>query len=197
MNRLGEPSLRTELAEHVPSAPLRVRTWLGGIGRLFPRNPRVESVATTMDLAGPPHAIWERILFYEEVPRRPAPLLQIFLPRPVRTDGNKTQADALVRCTYERGHLVKRITTVEPPSFVSFDVLEQHLGIEDCISMTGGSYTIRPVEGGSQVVLTTNYRGHLRPRWLWRPLERYLAHQVHRHILEGMREHIGRTGGLA
>jgi hypothetical protein len=70
---------------------------------------------------------------------------------------------------------------------VSFDVLVQRLGVEDCISMTGGSYEMRASGGGCDVVLTTAYRGHLRPRWLWRPFEHYLAHQLHRHILDGMR----------
>ena len=53
--------------------------------------------------------------------------------------------------------------------------------------MTGGSYEMSDHPGGSELVLTTRYRGHLRPRWLWRPLERFLAHRLHRHILDGMR----------
>ena len=54
--------------------------------------------------------------------------------------------------------------------------------------MTGGSYEMRPEKGGGTLlVLTTNYRGHLWPRFLWRPIERYIAHGVHNHILDGMR----------
>ena len=68
-----------------------------------------------------------------------------------------------------------------------FDVLEQRLGVEDCVSMSQGSYEIRTMGDGSEVVLTTHYCSHLRPRRLWRPLERCLAHRLHRHILDGMR----------
>jgi hypothetical protein len=54
--------------------------------------------------------------------------------------------------------------------------------------MQGGSYEFRADGTGSRVVLATLYSGHLRPRWLWRPLERFLAHRLHRHILDGMRD---------
>ena len=42
-------------------------------------------------------------------------------------------------------------------------------------------------EDGSHVVLTTRYCSRLRPRRLWRPLERRLAHRLHYYILDGMR----------
>ena len=53
--------------------------------------------------------------------------------------------------------------------------------------MTGGSYTLRPDGAGTEITLVTRYHGHLRPRWLFRLFEHFLAHRVHRHILEGMR----------
>ena len=100
---------------------------------------------------------------------------------------------------YDEGaYLQKRITAAEPPRLVRFDVLVQRLGVEDCIAMTGGSYEMRGAGSGAECVLTTRYRGHLRPRWLWRPLEHALAHRVHRHILGGMREALSasvRTAG--
>jgi len=157
------------------------------VGLLFPRNTRSESVETALRLRATPAEVWQGILFYEEVPRRPRWFLRIFLPRPIRTDGEKTRVGGVVRCTYDGGHLLKRITAVEPPRLMRFDVLEQRLGIEDCVSMQQGSYEIRATGDGSAVVLSTRYCSRLRPRWLWRPLERCLAHRLHRHILEGMR----------
>ncbi len=170
-----------------PVARFRPHAWLTRIGRLFPRNEAIDSVVTLMDLAAPPEAVWTRILFYEEVPQRPAPLLKLFLPAPVRTEGDKTKVGGLVRCTYQGGHLIKRITLLAPPSRMEFEVLEQHLGVEDCVATSDGSYAIRATPGGAEVTLTTRYHGNLRPRWLWRPFEKFLAHKVHRHILEGMR----------
>ncbi|MGO8996251.1 MAG: SRPBCC family protein [Polyangiaceae bacterium] len=163
---------------------------LARIGRLFPRNETVESVQTSVHFDAPPEAVWQAMLFYEEVPHRPSPLLRMFLPAPVRTHGEKTTVGSVIECTYEGGYLQKQITSSERARFVGFDVLVQELGIEDCISMQGGSYEISADAAGkgSEVVLTTRYRGHPRPRWLWRPLERFLAHGLHRHILGGMRE---------
>ena len=157
------------------------------VGRLFPRNKTVDSVETIVRFRASPEAVWQGMLFYEEVPRRPTPLLRMFLPMPLRTQGDKTRVGATIACTYENGYLEKRIPAAEPARLVRFDVVIQELGIEDCISMGEGSYDIRPETPGSEVVLTTRYRGHLRPRWIWRSFERFLAHRLHRHILDGMR----------
>ena len=144
-------------------------------------------MATALHLEATPEVVWQSILFYEEVPRRPLWFLRVFLPRPIRTDGEKMRVGAIVRCSYDGGHLLKRITAVEPARLVRFDVLEQRLGVESCVSMVWGSYEIRALRGGSEVVLTTHYCSRLRPRRLWRPLEHSLAHRLHRHILDGIR----------
>ena len=160
---------------------------LSRVGRLFPRNETVDFVKTAVVLNASPETVWQGMLFYEEVPRRPTPLLRMFLPLPLRTEGDKTRVGATIACTYESGYLEKRITAAEPARFVRFEVIVQKLGIEDCISMGDGAYDIRAEAGGSELVLTTGYRGHLRPRWLWRSFEQFLAHRLHRHILDGMR----------
>ncbi len=159
---------------------------LARIGRLFPRNECVDTVETRVHLDASPERVWQGMLFYEEVPSRPMPLLRLFLPAPVRTQGEKTRVGAVIECTYDGGYLEKRITAVGHARFVQFDVVIQELGIEDCISMQDGAYELRPDGGGTEMVLTTRYRGHARPRWLWRPLERFLAHRLHHHILDGM-----------
>ncbi len=170
-----------------PTVPrVGLRNLASRIGLLFPRNVRSDTVETALRLDVVPEEVWERILFYEDVPRRLPWFLGMFLPRPIRTDGEKTRVGAIVRCTYDGGYLLKLITAVEPARLMRFDVLEQRLGVEDCVSMSQGSYEIHAAGDGSQIVLTTRYCGHLRPRRLWRPLERYLAHRLHRHILDGM-----------
>jgi len=184
-----EPASPQAEAKHLaPSSRFTVRALFNLVGQLFPRSDRLEAAVTTVRFDAPPEAVWRGMLFYEEVPRRPLLFLRLFLPRPLRTSGEKTIVGSIIRCEYDGGSLVKRITRADAPHRVEFDVLEQRLGVEGCVSMGHGSYDIAGVDGGSDVVLTTNYRGHLRPRWLLRPLERYLAHAVHRHILAGMRE---------
>jgi hypothetical protein len=170
---------------------------LARVGRLFPRNSSIEAVQTRVHFDASPETVWDGMLFYEEIPGRPTLLLRMFLPAPVRTQGDKTRVGEVIECTYDGGYLEKRITAAEPARLVRFEVVVQRLGVEDCISMGEGSYEIRADQGGSEVVLTTRYRGHLRPRWLWRPLERFLAHRLHRHILDGMRVAVEASGAPA
>jgi hypothetical protein len=139
--------------------------------------------------------VWQQILTYEDVPAPPPLLLRVLLPHPVRTEGDKSCIGASIQCIYKGGDMVKRMTVVEPPHLMQFEVTQQHLGIEGCVETFGGSYEIRSCDGDqTEVVLTTNYRGHLRPRYFWRPLERFLAHQLHRQILDGMRASLPRSG---
>jgi hypothetical protein len=164
------------------------REYLWLVGRLFPPNRAIDVVTTTSAFDAPPEEMWRRMLFYEEVPQRPPLLLRMFLPCPVKTTGGGRHVGAEVRCTYSRGGLVKRITVLEEPRFARFEVLEQQLGIERCMTTVEGSYEFRADGQGTALSLTTQYRGHLRPRRLWRSFERLLAHQLHRHILAGMGE---------
>jgi hypothetical protein len=167
---------------------LALRNVVDRLGRFIPANPRREAVTTTLRLDRSVEQAWEGLRFYEDIPTRPSALLRILLPTPVRSEGQKVQPGGLVRCTYDGGRLTKRITTADPPHLLRFEVVEQQLGIEHCVSIAEGSYEFRQLGRGCEVLLTTAYRGHLRPRFLWRPLERALAHAVHRHILEGMRD---------
>ncbi len=164
-------------------------TWVARLGRLFPVNSLAETVRTSIHFDATAEEVWQAMLFYEEVPRRPAPVLRLFLPAPIRTEGDKARVGAAIRCTYEGGYLEKRIIEAAPPHLLRFEVTVQALGIEDAILMEGGFYQIDSDRDGvgCNLVLATRYCGHLRPRWLWRPLERFLAHRLHRHILWGMR----------
>jgi hypothetical protein len=175
-------------AESTPSGSrTRAARWYRLVGWLFGREAIGESVATRVRLDGSPEQVWNQIMFYEEVPGRPALLLRTLLPYPVRTDGNKTSVGATVYCVYKGGELAKRITAVEPSRLLRFEVIEQRLGIEGCILTRGGSYEISECGAQSDVALITNYQAYLRPRSLWRPLETLLVGQLHVHVLGGIR----------
>jgi len=158
----------------------RVVSWL------FARTEVADAVATRVRLNASPESVWDRLMFYEEVPGRPSLLLRALLPSPLRTHGDKTRIGTMVRCEYERGNLVKRIMMVDSPHSLRFDVVEQQLGIEDCIRTVGGSYEISRCGDGSDVVLTTKYHAFLRPRSLWRPIEAFVLTRLHGHILHGV-----------
>jgi hypothetical protein len=159
------------------------------------KSPLKERVTTRRHLRASPQTVWQALMFYEDVPRRPGPSLWP-LPRPVRSRGNKLVSGSTVRCTYERGHLLKRITAVEPSHLLSFEVTEQALGIERYARACEGSYRLLGVPEGTEIALTTAYQSRLRPRFLFRPIERYLCHRLHGHILSGMRDHLAAQGLL-
>jgi Polyketide cyclase / dehydrase and lipid transport len=178
--RVAEPMATTPRPRKPAVGRYRLVSWLCAPKAVS------EAVTTRVRFNASPKAIWNHIMFYEELPGRPPFLLRALLPHPVRTEGDKTRVGATVRCEYRGGDLVKRITAVKPHHSLQFEVIEQSLGIEDCVMAVNGSYEINRSGDGSEVVLTTNYRAYLRPSWAWRPLEKLLVSQLHRHILDGI-----------
>jgi hypothetical protein len=158
---------------------------------------KAERVTTRLWLAAPPDAVWEGLMFYEDVPRRPSRILRLLLPLPARSEGDKRRVGASVHCVYSRGYLVKRITMVEAARRLEFEIVEQHLGIETKVITHRGSYQLVDVRGGTELLLTTWYWGRLRPRFLWRAIERLLCHRLHRHVLYGMRDALTAKGQLS
>lgn len=180
----GIPVVQVRLAAPQPGA--QRQKWYRRLTFLFGGHAVDESVTTRIHFDACPDAVWNQMMFYEEVPGRPPWPLRLFLPAPTGTEGDKGVAGAIVRCAYQGGDLYKRITAVDAPRSVRFEVVRQHLGIEDCVVALGGSYRIDSRGDGCDVSLTTNYRACLCPRRLWRPVEKLLARQLHRHILDGM-----------
>lgn len=168
---------------------LFTRMLSGAAGWLCAAEGTEESVSTTIDYAGNADAAWRALVTYEEVTHRPPWLLRVLLPQPVGTKGDKTQVGAMIACRYREGSLFKRIEIADAPEYLQFEVLEQRLGIERWIVARGGSYEIRPSRSGlsCRITLVTDYCGRLRPRWLWRRMEEYVAHRFHRHVLAGMK----------
>jgi hypothetical protein len=146
-----------------------------------------ESVGSRIHLDASAETAWSAMMFYEQVPGRPPLLLRAVVPCPVRTEGSKGSVGATVKCIYDGGDLVKRMTAIEPPQRIEFEVLEQRLGIEGCAIARSGSYELVPKRGGTDILLTTSYSAYLHPRWLWRPLEKLVTSQLHHHVLRGMR----------
>jgi hypothetical protein len=145
-------------------------------------------VATRMNFAATPDEVWERLMFYEQIVRRPPLLLRLLLPVPLRAEGEKSRVGDEVKCRYRDGHLLKRVTRVIRARNYAFQIIEQNLTLGGGIRLSGGDYTLRPSrEGRTEIVLQTRYVSPRRPRWLWQPVEAAVCHSFHRHILNAMR----------
>ncbi len=151
----------------------------------------VDVVATPMTIAAPRARVWERLMFYEQLDQRPPLHLRLLLPVPIRTIGEKSHVGDEARCLYEGGHLIKRITAVEPGRVYAFDVIEQSLPVGGGMRLVGGEYRLDEQQSGVTVMtLSTRYVSARRPRWLWRSIEAAVCHSFHRHILRAIRRNV-------
>lgn len=156
------------------------------------------SIVTGARFSASPDLVWDGLMYYEQIPYLPPLHLRLVLPAPVRTEGRRSSVGDETRCIYDRGHLLKRVTRIDPPRHYGFDVVEQNLAIGGGIRLTGGSYTLRELPDGSTfVALETRYVGRVRPRWLARFVEAAVGHAFHRHILGAMRRPLESHGSRA
>ena len=150
----------------------------------------VESVSTSRVASMSAFDAYDRITFYEDTTATPLRLLQIALPRPLRTVGEADSVGDRPRCIYDSGYIVKEITAARPGLFYAFKVIEQR-GVEDhAVKLTTGSFRLTALDRGTtRIVLSTEYVPKLSARAVWRPFERAVIHALHEHVL---REMLGR-----
>lgn len=155
------------------------------------RTQTIVEVSTSATFQATPAAAWKAMVFYEQVKHEPPFLLKLSLPRPVSSEGDKSVVGARIRCTYQKGYLVKRITQVIPGRLLAFQVVEQRLHFEHDVKLLGGSFILEPVDDQHcRIVLTTDYERIIQPEWLWRPIEREVITTLHEFVLEGMRQRL-------
>jgi hypothetical protein len=153
--------------------------------------PSTCSIATRMTFAASAEEVWNRLMFYEQIDQRPPAYLRMLLPVPIRTVGRKSHVGDQARCLYEGGHLIKRVTQVEPGRLYAFQIVEQMLAVGGGMRLSGGEYTLdERASDRTEVQLTTHYASRKWPRWLWEPMEATVCHAFHRHILGAMRRSV-------
>lgn len=165
----------------------------------LPRRTEVATVQTELRVDATAEEAFRAVQFYEQVEHDPPWLLHLALPRPIRSQGSKESVGNVVRCYYDRGYLVKRISERVENERLAFDVLEQQLGFEHDVKLQHGSFEIVPDDGAHRrrcrIVVTTTYERYPRPTWIWQPFEELVVHTLHEHVLEGMRRSINARRG--
>ncbi len=149
---------------------------------------RLESVSTREVISAPVRACWDGIMYYEQV-RHEAPLiLRIGLAHPLYTIGSSSAVGDRKTCVYDKGRITKQVTRADRDRILAFDVIEQSIGYEHDVHLTGGSFTFEPLDDThTAVTLTTRYEPLITPRFVWRWAEGLAIHTLHGHVLEGMR----------
>jgi hypothetical protein len=148
------------------------------------------SVTTYKDFFAAPDAVWDALMFYEEIAEDRPFLLRRFLPTPIGTQGCKSEVGSDVRCRYVGGHLLKRVTRIVRRENYAFEVVEQNLALGG-IRLLGGDYTFRKLsEDRTRLALATHYASPNYPRWLFGRVEAAVCHSFHHYILSAMRSNL-------
>lgn len=151
-------------------------------------DPGPTTVITPMVMAVGQPQVWQSLLFYEQIDRPPPLLLRLLLPRPLGTEGSKAAVGDQSTCLYESGHLLKRVTEIDPMRLYAFSVVEQQLTLGRGIVLNGGAYSLRTLQdAGTELRVTTHYSSRTRPRWLMQPIEIFVCHMFHRFLLRSIR----------
>ncbi|HET9856731.1 MAG TPA: hypothetical protein VFP99_02755 [Chthoniobacterales bacterium] len=154
----------------------------------------IASVITRQDFAASADAVWNALMFYEEVEESLLLVLRAFLPIPIGSQGCKSQVGNEIKCRYISGHLLKRVTQIVHGCTYSFEVIEQSLALRRGIKLLGGDYTLRKLsEDRTRVALTTRYQTPSRSLWFHRWFETAVCHSFHRHILGAIQTNVRRA----
>jgi hypothetical protein len=150
----------------------------------------IASVKTCQDFFAAADAVWDALMFYEEIVEERPFLLRRFLPTPIGTQGCKSEVGSDVKCQYATGHLLKRVTRIVRRRNYAFEVVEQHLALGG-IRLLGGDYTLHMIaKDHVRVALATHYASPNCPRWVFGRLEAAVCHSFHRYILSAMRRNL-------
>ncbi|MCE9525023.1 MAG: hypothetical protein K8R36_03100, partial [Planctomycetales bacterium] len=107
---------------------------------------------------------------------------------PIRSEGSKQKEGEVVTCFYNCGEIKKRISKVDAPRKLAFDVVDIQMRSENYAKLKDGSFEIEPVgDKQCRILLTTRFERKLHPAFFWEPIEHKVIHTLHGHVLEGMR----------
>jgi hypothetical protein len=154
----------------------------------IPRRTEIAVIRTGLTIDATPEEAWNAIMFYEDVEHAPPWLLHLALPQPIRSEGSKQKEGEVVTCFYNCGEIKKRISKVDAPRQLAFDVVTVQMRSENYAELKDGSFEIEPVgDTQSRITLTTRFERKLHPTFFWEPIEHTVVHTLHGHVLEGMR----------
>lgn len=147
-----------------------------------------ETIVTHMNVAASAQRVWNSLMFYESVEGVPPLHLRLLLPRPIRTQGSKSNLGDQATCLYQGGHLLKRVTFIDCNRRYEFAVVEQNLAVGIGVRLAGGCYGLRALpDGRTELSITTHYASSNSLRWLMRPFEVAACHTFHRYLLGAIR----------
>ena len=152
------------------------------------RGPRTQTVSDTLVIDSTPEAVWKELKSMESISARKTFLMKIGLPVPVscKTEGERVGGKRT--CYFEHGFIEERITEWNPPSSMTFEIVESDVPGRPWLGFKDAGYRIAREGNRTTITRTTTIISRLAPAWYWRRLEAIGVHTEHEYLFEGLRK---------
>ncbi|MFO1518407.1 MAG: hypothetical protein U1F57_01885 [bacterium] len=173
-----------------------------------PAPPLFQNV-TTVEIAAPPEKVWQEIIGFTEIPPPTEWLFRYGIAYPIRAKLDGQGVGAVRHCVFSTGEFVEPIEKWEEARWLKFSVSSQPapmqewtpyrnihpVHLENYLRSTGGQFVLVPLDGGrTRVEATTWYYHHLWPAPYWQVLSDRIIHQIHRRVLNHIKEEAEKRG---
>ena len=159
-------------------------------------------VVSTVEIAAPPDAVWQRVVSFPEIPPPTEWLFRIGVAAPQRARIVGTGVGATRYCDFTTGSFVEPITVWEPGRRLAFDIVRQappmhewspyrdvnppHL--DGYFRATHGEFELVPLPGGrTRLVGRTRYEVEMSPQGYWAVAAGQIVSAIHHRVLRHIR----------
>lgn len=163
----------------------------------------VYQTTSSIDIAAPPGRVWRSVLQPAQLPAPSDPLFRAGIAYPRESHIEGSGPTAIRYCDFSTGKLVEPVLLWEEPQRLRFTVVSNPLPmqewtpyahihpphLEGFLVSRQGEFRLQPLpNGGTRLFAATWYQHHLAPAGYWLLWSDRIIHQVHRMVLENIRE---------
>ncbi len=174
---------------------------MGAVALVPPEAPLLE-VATALEIAAPPAAVWNHVVSFSELPPPDDWVLRTGISYPMRARIEGTGPGAIRYCEFSTGAFVEPIEIWDAPRRLEFSVREcpipmvewspwpgiQPPHLEEFMVSRRGRFVLQPLPGGrTRLEGTTWYQHHMWPVGYWSLWADFVLHRIHLRVLRHIR----------
>lgn len=170
--------------------------------RVFPAEPPVYEVTSSVDIAAPPEKVWNALVHPYRLQRSDDLVFQVGIAYPTGAWIEGTGTDATRYCDFSTGQFVEPIREWRENELLRFEVVKNvpvmqewnpfaeihppHL--EGFMVTRQGQFRLTKIPGGTRLEGTTWYQHGLQPAGYWRWWSDAIIHRIHGVILGELKE---------
>jgi Polyketide cyclase / dehydrase and lipid transport len=169
----------------------------------LPRQAEIVQVATSIDIPASPEQVWQAVLRPARLSAPSQILFRAGVAYPLASHIEGTGPSAIRYCDFSTGKLVEPVLIWDDERRLRFTVRSNPLPMQEwtpyarlhpphldgfLVSRQGEFFLEALPNGETRLTATTWYQDHLYPAPYWKLWSDYIIHQVHRMVLENVRE---------